>query len=63
MTIPPPRRLQAGYSLPVLDKYTYINARMKRAYPPLRYPRPLDQMRERTRYRHYSLGTEYVYVY
>lgn len=31
--------------------------------PPLRSVRLLDQLRERIRYRHYSLRTEQAYVY
>jgi len=31
--------------------------------PPLRSARLLDQLRERIRYRHYSLRTEQTYVY
>jgi integron integrase len=33
------------------------------AYPPLRSPRLLDQLRERIRYAHYSLPTERIYGY
>jgi site-specific recombinase XerD len=36
---------------------------MKPGTPPLKSTRLLDQMRERIRYRHYSLSTEKVYVY
>lgn len=32
-------------------------------FPPLRSTRLLDQLRERIRYRHYSLSTEHAYVY
>ena len=36
---------------------------MKPGNPPLQSIRVLDQLRERIRYMHYSLGTEQVYVY
>ncbi len=36
---------------------------MKPGNPPLQSTRVLDQLRERIRYRHYSLSTEQVYVY
>ena len=32
-------------------------------FPPLRAVKVLDQLRERVRYRHYSLRTEKTYVY
>jgi len=40
-----------------------IKIRRKTDYPPLASVRPLDQLRERIRYKHYSLSTEKIYVY
>ena len=36
---------------------------MKPGTPPLQSTRLLDQVRERIRYMHYSLGTKQVYLY
>lgn len=47
----------------MLYKDTVLNLAMKPAAPPvLRAARLLDQVRERIRYKHYSLRTEQAYV-
>ena len=47
----------------MLYENTVLNSAMKPAAPPvLRATRLLDQVRERIRYKHYSLRTEQAYV-
>ncbi len=47
----------------MLYENTALNSAMKPASPPvLRATRLLDQVRERIRYKHYSLRTEQAYV-
>lgn len=47
----------------MLHKSTVLNLAMKSAAPPeLHATRLLDQVRERIRYKHYSLLTEQAYV-
>ena len=55
--------LQQRLAADKLYKTTVLNSAMKPAAPPvLRATRLLDQIRERIRYKHYSLRTEQAYV-
>lgn len=58
------RGLQPGLAVDMLYKNTAPNSTMKPAAPSpvLRATRLLDQVRERIRYKHYSLRTEQAYV-
>ncbi|MEG0923229.1 MAG: hypothetical protein RSG22_17710, partial [Comamonas sp.] len=57
------RGLQPSLTACMLYKNTVLNSAMKPAAPPvLRATRLLDQVRERIRYKHYSLRTEQAYV-
>lgn len=52
-----------GFAVCILYKTTVLNSAMKPAAPPvLRATRLLDRVRERIRYKYYSLRTEQAYV-
>ena len=56
-------RLQIASAVLILFLYTALNWAMKPGAPLLRSVRLLDQLRERIRYKHYSLRTEESYLY